>query len=218
MEKLRLGIVDVEGLTLEIVALDGVGVGDDGGEGADEPHRLQQQVFDGGVVGIRVIGVEREDAAGQLVHDVLAGVVHDHALGEALGELAGLIHDVLEVIQLGPGGEIPHEQQIRDLLIAERSRFPVGAHDVIQVDAAVVQPAGRGDALAILNEVALHAADLRHADEHAGAVAVAQATLHVAAVILLAYGVFLTERPAERAGICLESVVVLFDHCCAFPF
>ena len=189
---------------VEVVALDGVGVGHDAGEGPDELHRLEQHVADGGVIGVLVIGVQGQDAAAQLVHDVLTGALHDHVLGEAAGQPPGVVHDLVEVVHLGPGGEIAHEQQIGHLLEAEGPGLPVGLHDLVELDAPVVELAGHRDAEAVLDHIALDGAHPGDADGHAGAVAVSQATLDVSPVVFLGDAVFVLDMLAQGAGVVFQ--------------
>ena len=152
--------MDVQGIPLEIVALHRVGVGHDRGEAAHQLDGLQQHVFHRGVVGIIVIGVQRQHAAGQLVHDVPAGMAHDHVLGKALRQFPGPLHDLVEVLQLRPGGQIAQQQQIGHLLKAKGTGLAVGLNNFVEFNAAIVQPARHGDPLAVLNEIALYAAHL----------------------------------------------------------
>ena len=210
--QLRNGEVDVQGVPLEIVALHRVGVGHDGGEAADELHRLQQQIGDGGIVRVGVVGVQAQYAAGQLIHHILTGVTHDHALGEALRQLPCLTHDPVEPRQLILGGQEAHQQQVRHLLKAEGACLAVRLHDVVQLDAPVVQAAGGRHPLAVLQQVALHAAHLGDACQHAGAVAVSQTLLDLAVVELLSDGVFLLNTAAQRPCIAFQNTVVSFDH------
>ncbi len=199
--QLRHREVDVQGVAVEVVALHRVGVGHDGGEVADELNGLQQHIVDGGVVRIRIVGVQAQHAAGQLIHDIVAGVPHDHALGKALRQLAGLVHDLVEVGQLAPGGQIAHQQQVGHLLEAEGPGLAVGLHDVGELDAAVVQTAGGGNTLAVLHQIALDAAHLGHAHQHTGAVVIPQAQLYIAPVVVRADGVLLLDAAAQRIGI-----------------
>ena len=201
--QLRHREVDVQGVAVEVVPLHRVGVGYDGREIADELHRLQKHVVNGRVVRVGIVGVQAQHAARQLVHDVVAGVAHDHALGEPLRQLPRLVHDLVEVGQLASGGQIAHQQQVGYLLEAEGARRAVRLHDVRQLDAPVVQAARRGDALAVLHQIALHAAHLGHAHQHAGAVAVAQTQLHVAPVVIRADGILLLNAAAQGGGILL---------------
>ena len=204
--------VDVQRIPLEIVTLHRVGIGHDGGEAPDKLHRLEQQVLNGRVVRIGVVGVQAQHAAGQLVHHIAAGVPHDHALGKALRQLPGLTHDAVEPPQLLLRGQIAHQQQVCHLLKAEGAGPAVSLHDVVELDTPVVQPSGDRHPLAVLQQIALHAAHLGDAHQHAGAVAVAQALLDLAVVELVADGVFLLNAAAQRPRVALQNTGILFDH------
>ena len=65
--------VQVERLSIVIVLLGGVGVGHNDRKARRQFHRLAHDVFNGRVVRVGVIGIEREHRAGELVHDVFAG-------------------------------------------------------------------------------------------------------------------------------------------------
>ena len=192
-----------------MVALDGVGIGHDGGKIPDKLHRLAQQIVHRQIVRIRVVGVQRQDAAAQFIHDVTAGAPHDHPLGEALRQFSGPVHDLIEVPQLPLRGQISHQQQIRHLLEPEGSLRPVGLHNVVELDAPVVKPSGDGDALAVLQQIALHAAHLGDAHHNAGAVAIAQTPFDLAMVIFLTDVIFLPDLTAQRPGVLLNDAVFL---------
>ena len=190
--------VDVQGIPLKIVPLHRVGVGHDRGEAAHQLDGLQQHILHGGIVRVVVIGIQRQHTAGQLVHDVPAGVPHDHILGKAVRQLPGAVHDLVEAGQLRLGGQIAEQQQICHLLIAEGAGLAVSLHDLVQLDTAVVQLAGLGNALAVLNEIALHAAHLGHACQNAGTDVVAQTALYVAPVIFFADMILAPDQLAQR--------------------
>ena len=60
----------VEAASLHRVAVDVVGVGDDGGKLGDELYRLPHEVVARDVVGVGVVGVHLQHATRQNVHDV----------------------------------------------------------------------------------------------------------------------------------------------------
>ena len=72
----------------------------------------------------------------------------------------------------GFGGELAHQQQEHHLGKAEGLVLAVGFDDVLDADAAVVEVAGGGHTLAVLDGIALDRADLRDAQQHAGAVSI----------------------------------------------
>ena len=185
--------------TLEIVALDRIGIGHDRGEAANQLDRLQQDIFHRSIIGIIVIGVQRQYASGQLVHNVPAGMAHDHVLGKTVRQLSGPLHDLVKVIQLRFRGQIAKQQQIGHLFKAESTGLAVSLHNFVQLNTAVIQSAGNGYALAVLNEITLHAAHLGDAGKYAGAVAVAQSLFYVAAVVFFTDQILLPDQLSQRA-------------------
>ena len=170
-----LGVVHIERLAVDIVPLRLIGVGGDERKARDEFDGLAREVLHGGVVRVVVIGIEVRDAAGELVHDVVARVVQDVVLLKALGQKARLLEQEIELLQLIPRRQVADEQEIGDLLIAEGSGLLMGGDDVLHADAAVIELAGHGLAHAVLHIIALHGADVAHAGDDAGAVGIAQA-------------------------------------------
>ena len=184
-----LGVMDVEALFVEVVALHGVGVGDYDGEARNQLYRLAEHVLKTGVVGVGVVGVEGEDAAGELVHHVAAGGLDNHVLGEVVRQGAGFRQYGVELLELLFCGQLAHEQQVGDLLVAEAAVLDMRPDYVDDVYAAVVQPAGDGDNLAVLDVVAYDAAYAGDAGHDAGAVAVAESAFYLIRVVFLGYAV-----------------------------
>ena len=139
-------------------------------------------------------------------------MTHDHALGEAVRQLTGLTHDAVEASKLILRGQIAHKQQIRNLLKTEGAGLAVRLHNIVQLDAAIIQPPGGRHPLAVLKQVALYAADLGNADQHAGAVAVAQAFFDLAVIKLFANGIFLLNSVAQRLRVTFQNIGILFSH------
>ena len=171
------GIVDVQAFAVNIVALGGVGVGHNGGETGDQLDGLYEHVLQTGVVGILVIGVQRQHAAGQLVHHIGAGILEDNILGKSLGQGPGAGEHGGKLPNLRLVGQIAHQQQKGDLLIAKGAICYMGLDNIFHIDAAIVQTTLRRDDLTVLDIVTDHTADLCHAGHDAGAVAVAQTAL-----------------------------------------
>jgi len=195
-------VVDIEGLPVEVVALGSIGVGRDERETADELDRLAQQVLERGVVRAVVEGIQSQHAAGQLIHDVTAGRLENHVLGEGVGHRPGGGEDAHELLLLLLARQMAQQQQIGDLLVAEGAVFPVRLDDVLYADAAVVEFAGHRHAHAVLHAVALDAADLADTDDDTGAVGVSEASLDVLILKgLRRDGVFLGDVRAQRADV-----------------
>ena len=173
----RFRVVQNKRFAVKIMPLGGESVRRDEREARNEADGLPQNVIQRSVVRTVIIGIEGENTAGQLVHDVAAGSLENHILGKPGWHAARAGHDVVEALLLCLRGQGAEQQQIRDLLIAERAVPPVGCDDIFNADAAVIQLAGHGDALTVHHIIALHTADLADADENARAVCVAQAAL-----------------------------------------
>ena len=84
----RPGTVKIKAVLVEVVALGGVRMGHDGGRPGHHPEGLEQLVFQSHVFRLAVVGVESQNTAGELVHDVLVGGAEDHVLAEIAGQLA----------------------------------------------------------------------------------------------------------------------------------
>ena len=88
-----------------------------------------------------------------------------------------------ETVQLLLRGKRPHKQQIGHLLESEAAVGPLVAQQVVYVVAAVGQMALVGHLNIIGHYVAMHVGDIRNASNNARAVGVAQAALHVEALV-----------------------------------
>ena len=86
--KLRLRRVDVKTLPVMVMAVGLVGVHGQHGEEGDELQGLAQYVGQGNVVRPVIIGVERQDAAGQSIHHIFAGRFHNNIPHEMGGKRA----------------------------------------------------------------------------------------------------------------------------------
>ena len=188
--------------------LGAVGVRGDEREAADQLDRLARDVLERHVVRRLVIGIQVEHAALELVHHVAAGRFEDHVLVEPVWQAARALQQAVEARLLLARRQFAEQQQIGDLLVAEGAAFVVGVHDVLHADAAVIQLAGDRNAHAVLDVVALHAADVAHADDDAGAVGIAQAALD-AWVVQTRFGdaVLRSDIGTERVDVVIERVV-----------
>ena len=201
--------MNVEGTPVEDVMLHRVGVRHDGGEAPDELDGLAHHVFHGGVVGVVVVGVEHQNAALQLIHDVLGGCFQDHILKKAVGQGAGRGQNGVEVLKLVLGGELAEQQEIGHLFIAEGAQTAVHVQDLVDVDAPVIEPARNGNLLIVPEVVALYAAHPGDAGHDAGAVRVPQAPLHrVRGIVTGVDAVFVFHFRTEGSDIIVDPVLV----------
>ena len=175
--QLRFRIVQIQRFPVKIVPLGGEGVRRDERKARDQLDGLPQNVFQTRVVRAVVIRIERKDAARELVHDVAARCLEDHVLRKARGHGPRAGHHVAEAPLLRRRRQMAEQQQIRDLLIAERAARLMRVDDILDADAAVIELAGHRHPFAVHHVIALHAADLADADDDAGAVGVAKAAL-----------------------------------------
>ncbi len=86
---------------------------------------------------------------------------------------------LVELVELVPVGKLAEEQQVGGLLEAGLALGHESVDEVVDLDAAVQQLAGRGHELVALGRGADDVADAGEAREHASAGLVAQAALDV---------------------------------------
>ena len=139
-----------------------------------------------GVVRRGVEGVEQERRALQHVHDRVAvgGAREDGEV--AIGQLTARVDARAEVVKLGRRGQVPRDDEIRHLLVAKAVLALRPGNQVLDVVATKDEVALVGHGHAILLGVAVDVRDGGETHEHAGAVGVAQAALHVIAAVEVA--------------------------------
>ena len=188
-------------------------------ENADELDALLQLGLQAAVADGIVVGGQRQHAAGQAVHQVLAGGFHDNVADEVGGQVAAFGQHTGEIGQLGGGGQIAHQQQVSGLLKAI-ALAAQAADEIIDIVAAVPQLAFAGDLFAVALLKGVDAGNVGDAGQNALAVLVAQAALdaqlikqrRVDAVALLAqFGIdpgFLFNGSVLAHGLDLRSVSI----------
>ena len=154
-------------------------MGHDGGRPGNHAEGLEQLVFQGGVLRLAVVGVEGQDAAGELVHDVFVGGAEDHILREVAGELAPPGHEEVEVLQLGGRGQLAEEEEVDRLLEAEAVLLDALLNQVLNADAPVEESALPGNLFPVHQIVAVHVADAGDSGDDAGSVGIPQTPHHV---------------------------------------
>ena len=156
----------------------------DAGEPGDERQRRVDLVLRRGVVGRRVGGVELQHRAREHVHDVVRGGGEDVVVDEVPRQVAVGADDVLEALEVVGGGEHAGEEQVHELAVAEAVFGDDVLDQVVDAEAAQGELALAGLLVALVDDVAVHVRDARHARHDAGAVAVAQAALDVGALVV----------------------------------
>ena len=156
----------------------------DAGETGDKGDSGADFVLDGSILGVFVVGVQKQDGSSQHVHDVGRGVAHDHGRSETIRQLALGIDGGDIVGKLLLRGKLAHQQQIGYFFVVEPAIFRVDAQKVVQVVPAQAQLAFIGAFLAIGHDVAMHVGDARQTRQNTGSVGIAQAALHIVAFVL----------------------------------
>ena len=175
----RLGVADMQRTATVVVAVHIERVGDGRRELGDELDALAHQVLARDAVGILVEGIELQHAAREDVHDVVAFQFDDMQDGLLL-ERHVVEDQVLEGLELLGVRKAAGEQQEADLLVAETLLGHQGVHEVLDFVAPEIEASlGRHDGAVLLALIAHNVADVGQADQHAGAVFVAQAALDV---------------------------------------
>ena len=105
--KLRPGTVDVHAAVALIIMVGMVAVDRQHGEHADELDALFQLGLQVGFADVVVIAGQREHAAGQRVHQVLAGRFHDDVPHKVGGQVPAFDQALLESFQLLLIGQVP---------------------------------------------------------------------------------------------------------------
>ena len=148
-------------------------------EQGDELQGLAQHVRDGDVVAPVIIGIEGQDAAGQGIHHILAGRLHDnipHKVGRERAVGSQKSRKVRELLFVRQAAK---EQQIGDLFKAEALFGYEALYKLFDVQSAVVELSFTGDLLPVHGLVSLDLADLGKAGQNTLAVDIAQPALYV---------------------------------------
>ena len=176
--KFRLRPVDIHAAVVHIVVVGVVTVHRQHGEHADEFDALLQLglqiVLPDGVI----VAGQRQHAAGQRVHQVLAGGLHDDVPGEVGGQVPAFFQRSAEGAQLLLGGQLSQQQQIRRLLVGE-PLAPQPPDEVVHIVPPVPQLAGAGDLLAVPLLKGVDAGDVGQPRQNALAILVPQAALDI---------------------------------------
>ena len=176
--KFRPRAVDVHAAVALIVVVGVVAVDRQHREHADQLDALFQLGLQVGLADVVVIAGQRQHAARQRVHQVVAGRFHDNVAHKVGGQVAALHQAVLEGLKLVFIGQVAQQKQVGRFL--KGVAFAAQAADqVVHIVAAVPQLAVAGDFLAVPVLERINAGNIRDARQHALAVLVAQAPFDV---------------------------------------
>ena len=167
------------GFVVEGGLLGVVGQHHDARQAADERERRVNLVLGRAVLGGLVGRVQAQDGTSHHVHEIGRGIHHKRAGRESVGQLALGIDHFHEPVETLLRRQLSHEQQIGHLFESEAARRIQIAQKVVQVVAAQAQGALGRHLLAVGHHIAVNVGDVGHAREHARAVGVAQAALHI---------------------------------------
>ena len=170
--------VNVHAAVALVIMVGMVSVDRQHGENTDQLDALLQLGLQIALADIVVIAGQGQHTAGQGIHKILAGRLHDDIPYKVGGQIPALGQTILEGFQLGFVGQIPQQQQIGRLLEGI-ALAPQPPDQVIDVVAAIPQLAVAGDLLAVALLEGINAGNVGDARQHTLAVLVAQTALDV---------------------------------------
>ena len=174
----RVGAVDVHAAAALIVIVGVVAVDRQHRENADELDALFQLGLQVGLANVVIVAGQRQHAAGQRVHQVVTGGLHDDIAHKVCRQVAAFGKAGGEALELLFVRQVAEQQQIGRAL----KRIALAAQtadQVIDVVAAVPELALAGNLLAVALLKGVDAGNVRDARQHALAVFVAQTALDV---------------------------------------
>ena len=162
-----------------MAALDLIGVGHDHRHLRKKLYRLTQNIFNGGILWVGIIGIQGKYGTGKLVHDVDRGRFHDHVLNEILRQFSCVRQHSAEHIQLFLRRQIAKHQQPCGFLKTEAVFLFAVVHDVVDINATVCQFTVTGNTLTVADIIAIHGANVCQPCHNTRAVRIAQTTFYV---------------------------------------
>ena len=143
----------------------------------DKLNRLEHDIFDRGVLRRRIICIQRKHRPREHIHDVWAGGLHNHVLGEVVRKRARVGEDIKKAAELHAVRKKAEQQKPGCFLKAITAAGLRACNQVADTVAAVSQFAVDGDLFAFAQQIAVYVADLCDPRQHTGAVGIAQAAL-----------------------------------------
>ena len=136
-------------------------------EGGDQLQALAHHIVDADIVGVVIIGVQRQHTARQRVHHIAAGRFENDVTHEVGGKRAVVCKRLAKTLQFVFVREFAAQKQIGDLFKTGMRIVHESIHDLLYVDAAVEQLAVAGDEFTVHFFVGLDFRDLRQSGQHA---------------------------------------------------
>ena len=137
---------------------------------ADELQALTQDVWQGNIVCTVVVGIQGQNAAGEGIHHILTGGLHDNIADKAGGQASIGIEQSGKGFQLFLVRKLVKQQQISYLIEAETVVFAKAAHEIFHVVAAVKQLPMCGNSFAVYDFGGAHVRNIGEPCEDAFAV------------------------------------------------
>ena len=171
------GIMDVQALVMERAAVDRIRLRSDHGQSCRDLHALAHHVIQRGIIGIGVIGIQRQHSRCHFIHDRGAGRLEQNILCKAGRQTAVCRNDVIKLGKLRIGGQVTEEEQEGAFLKAESAICSKVRNQIVDVVAAIAQHALCSLLFALVDHVAVRVADFGNACGHTGAIHLTQAAL-----------------------------------------
>ena len=171
--------MQVQRSAVDIAAFCGVAMRHNDRRPSDETHGQTQFILQSHSLRIRIIGIEGQDTASELVHQVAAGGTEDLIFCEHRGQRAQLVQHLVEPVQFFSGRQVPHKEQECRLLIAKTPFGGETQNQILYIDPPIDHLARHGHSFAVLHIIAIHIANLCHAHHNAGSIMVPQTALDV---------------------------------------
>ena len=169
------------GIIIKVAAFCLICVRNDNRELGHQADALTHDVLDRGFIRIRIIGIQCQRCACQLVHDVAARRTHDHILGEVVRQGTLQTNGMLKFRQLTAARQLAAHKQITDLLKAEAVFLLQTVNQVIYIISAIGQAAFDRLTLALVDDITVYIAQMRSTDQNTGTVRITQAALDAVA-------------------------------------
>ena len=132
-----------------IVHLGGIVVANQQREFRNQLDALTKHIRKADIIRLVVIGIKHQHAARECVHNILAGLFHNHVTQEIGGNAAVTSEQFSELGKRVSIGQLSEKQQVGRLLKAEAISGNEAGDQVFDIDAAVEQFAGTGNERAV---------------------------------------------------------------------
>ena len=175
--KLRPRAVDVHAAVIQVVIIGMVAIHRQHGEDADQLDALLHLGLQAVIPHRIIIRSQGQHAAGQAVHQILAGGFHDNVPHKVAGQGAAFGQAVGKFMQLLFIGQIAKQQQVGNFLKAIALAAQT-TDQVIHVIPAVPQLAIAGGFNAVTHFKRINAGNIGNPGQHTVAVLIAQAALY----------------------------------------